>query len=278
MTDVGSLNFHCIIPDDNSQTGKTFYTALFPSWRFRHQPPNEFWEITGPDGRTPQTAFLAIMTGPGTPKTPLQYYTVDSIDQHLSRAVELGAKVVVGKTPVPGVGYFAELADPIGSPFGLWENTPQSPQSKTPKETLKKIGPKAFTAEDYKPGLIRHIVLFQYLPDVTAEQRGQVVERFLALQDACQRNGARYILSIETGAQSSGEGADKWLNQGFIVTFKSEGDRNYYVGQPVVEDPAYYDPAHQVYKDFVKPLVSDSDVLVFDFPVEQQTYLRVMPA
>jgi len=122
MDEVGSLNFHCIIPDNASNTAKEFYAALFLNWRFRYQPPNQFWEITGPDGRTPQTAYLAIMTGPGTPRTPLQYYTIDSIDAYLPRAVILGAKVIVGKTPVPGVGYFAELADPIGNPFGLWEN------------------------------------------------------------------------------------------------------------------------------------------------------------
>ena len=143
--------------------------------------------------------------------------------------------------------------------------------------TLAKIGPEVFTAEDYNPGLIRHIVLFQYAPDATVEQCGQVVERFLALVDACRlKSGARYLISVETGVQTSGAGADKGLNQGFIVTLKSEGDRNYYVGTPVVVDPAYYDPAHQAYKDFIKPLVSN--VLVFDFPVEQQTYLRASPA
>jgi len=143
--------------------------------------------------------------------------------------------------------------------------------------TLAKIGPEAFTAEAYKPGLIRHIVLFQYALGASAKQRGQVVERFLALGDACQRKGGdRYLIGIETGPQTSGEGADKGLNQGFIVTLKSEGDRNYYVGTPVVHDPAYYDQAHQEYKDFIKPLVSNA--LVFDFPVEYQTHLQTTSA
>jgi hypothetical protein len=143
--------------------------------------------------------------------------------------------------------------------------------------TLAKIGPEAFTAEAYKPGLIRHIVLFQYALGATAKQRGQAVERFLALGDACRRKGGdRYLIGIETGPQTSGEGADKGLNQGFIVTLKSEGDRNYYVGTPVVNDPAYYDQAHQEYKDFIKPLVSNA--LVFDFPVEYQTHLQTTSA
>ncbi|WP_257446717.1 VOC family protein [Archangium lipolyticum] len=123
MANVGSINFHCIIPDDANQSGQKFYAALFPTWRFRYQPPNQFWEITGPDGRTPQTAYLAIMTGPGTPRTPVQYYTVPSIDHSLARAIELGGKVVTGKTPVPGVGFFAELTDPLGNAFGLWEDS-----------------------------------------------------------------------------------------------------------------------------------------------------------
>lgn len=119
---TGTLNFHCIIPDDAEQTGKTFYAELFPEWHFRHQPPNVFWEITGADGCTPQTAYLAIMSGPGTPATPVQYYTVTGIDAYLARAQALGARVVMGKTPVPGVGYFAELRDPLSNAFGLWQD------------------------------------------------------------------------------------------------------------------------------------------------------------
>ena len=121
---TGSLNFHVIIPDNSEQQGKNFYAALFPEWHFRHQPPNVFWEITGADGQTPQTAYLAIMSGPGAPGSPVQYYTVTGIDAYLQKAISLGAPVVVDKTPVPGVGYFAELRDPLGNAFGFWENDP----------------------------------------------------------------------------------------------------------------------------------------------------------
>ena len=124
MTMLGSLNFHCIIPDDAKQTGKTFYAALFTQWRFRYQAPNTFWEISGADGLTPQTAYLAIMSGPGTPSSPVQYYTVQGIDDYVQRALGLGATLVTPKTPVPGVGYFAELRDPLNFAFGLWENDP----------------------------------------------------------------------------------------------------------------------------------------------------------
>jgi hypothetical protein len=111
-------------------------------------------------------------------------------------------------------------------------------------------------------------VLFRYAETVTAEQRLEAKRRFLTLQSECVRDGHPYIVSIETGAQSSGEGADQGLEQGFIVTFASEGDRNFYVGRPIVRDAAYFDGAHQTYKDFVGPLLAPGGVVVFDFVVE----------
>ena len=145
-------------------------------------------------------------------------------------------------------------------------------QAERLKQTVAEIGPEAFTAPDYKRGLVRHIVLFRYDPRVTAEQKTEVKRRFLSLKSETKREGRPYIVSIETGAQSSGEGVDQSLEQAFIVTFRSEGDRNHYVGSPIVTDARYYDAAHQAFKDFVGPLlhkpVNPSGVLVFDFRVE----------
>lgn len=77
----------------------------------------------------------------------------------------------------------------------------------------------------------------------------------------------RLSASIETGPDISGEGLDQCFEQGFIVAFKSQADRNYYVGQPVVADPSFYDPAHQAFKDFVGPLLDQNGAFVFDFAV-----------
>lgn len=133
------------------------------------------------------------------------------------------------------------------------------------KAELAQVGAERFTAHDYKPGLVRHIVLFRYAPNVTAEQKAEAKDRFLALEREAVRDGRSYIVSIETGGELSGEGADQGLEQGFIVTFRSQGDRNYYVGQPIVTDPAYFDAAHQSFKDFVGRLLDQNGVIVFDF-------------
>lgn len=71
------------------------------------------------------------------------------------------------------------------------------------------------------------------------------------------------------GAQNSGEGVSRGFQQGFIVTFRSEGDRNYYVGGPVVTNaPFFYDPAHQRFEYFVGLLAEKEVALVVDFRAE----------
>ncbi|AOF17049.1 TPA: Dabb family protein [Yersinia enterocolitica] len=131
----------------------------------------------------------------------------------------------------------------------------------------KDIGNKAFTEHNYNPGIIKHIVIFKYKSSVTTEQRNEVVKRFLQLRDSKRPgNNSPYILEIITGSQNSGEKANMGFEQAFIVTFATEGDRNYYVGTPVVEDPTYYDEQHAEFKKFAGPLLADSNgVLVFDF-------------
>ncbi|WP_254844615.1 Dabb family protein [Serratia marcescens] len=124
-----------------------------------------------------------------------------------------------------------------------------------------------FTASDYHPGLLKHIVLFKYKRGVTQAEKDAVTARFLSLKRTIrQKEISPYILSIVEGAQNSGEGVSRGFEHGFIVTFKSEGDRNFYVGKPIVMAPGYYDEAHEAFKQFVRPLLNeDNGVLVFDF-------------
>ena len=49
------------------------------------------------------------------------YVTVASIDETLTRVAQLGGKVLVGKTPIPGGHHFAVLLDPQGAALGVFE-------------------------------------------------------------------------------------------------------------------------------------------------------------
>jgi hypothetical protein len=50
----------------------------------------------------------------GAPSHFMAYFHVDDLDAALARAQELGGKVLVPPTPIPNVGTFAVLADPLG--------------------------------------------------------------------------------------------------------------------------------------------------------------------
>lgn len=132
-------------------------------------------------------------------------------------------------------------------------------------ENLNRVGAAQFTKSDYRSGTIRHIVLFRFKADVTTAQKDQIAAEFKSLQQRCLRDGKPYIQSISYGDQMSGEGVSQGFTLGFIVTFNSEGDRNYYVGEPLVHDPQFYDAAHDNFKKLIGPLLDVQGALVFDF-------------
>jgi hypothetical protein len=133
------------------------------------------------------------------------------------------------------------------------------------QKQLVDVGPDKFTAAEYKPGKVKHIVLFRFKQGTSLAKLDEVMRRFRDLKTQATRNGKPYIVSIESGTQTSGEGAGLNMKQGFIVTFASEGDRNYYVGTPVVTDAKFYDKTHQSFKEFVGPLLDNSGAIVLDF-------------
>lgn len=151
----------------------------------------------------------------------------------------------------------------------LSQNTLATQASEQLKAVVNEIGEEQFTDPGYHQGLIKHIVLFRYKENTTQEIRNKIQTRFLQLKDQCVRNGKPYILSIETGTQNSGEGLDQEFEQIFIVTFASEGARNYYVGKDLVQHEGNFDPAHDAFKKFVgsylKEPINPLGAFVVDF-------------
>lgn len=127
------------------------------------------------------------------------------------------------------------------------------------------LGERAFTARDYGPVPIRHIVLLRFANHVPAAQRERMIERFVLLKEDCRRDGRPYIRSLEYGRQESGEGNGFGFEHAFVLTFESEGDRNFYVGEPIVHDVAWYDPVHHAFKEAIGPMLAPNGALVFDF-------------
>jgi predicted enzyme related to lactoylglutathione lyase len=86
----------------------------------------EYWIVqtvpTGPDGRPERPGVNGgLMRRMYPSQPPVNYINVENVEEAVGRAEQLGAKILMGKTPVPGMGWFAQLSDPEGNLIAVWE-------------------------------------------------------------------------------------------------------------------------------------------------------------
>lgn len=75
--------------------------------------------------------------------------------------------------------------------------------------------------------VLRHVVLFKFKDDATAEQIDKVVEAFRALPEKISE-----IHAFEWGTDVSPEGLSQGLTHAFVLTFRTEADRDAYLPHP----------------------------------------------
>ena len=129
---------HFEIPADQPERAAEFYRKLF-GWDIQQFEGSaaggmEYWMVrtvpTDAEGRPVRPGVnggLMRRMYPNQP--PVNYINVENVNDAVSRAEELGAKVLMGKTPVPGMGWFAQLTDTEGNLFAVWETDMSSAMS-----------------------------------------------------------------------------------------------------------------------------------------------------
>jgi predicted enzyme related to lactoylglutathione lyase len=111
---------HFEVPADDVERAKRFYQGLF-GWKI--EPVEGGYNIItvgepGPNGGMMQRQV------PGQSITV--YINVDSVHDYSKKVQALGGTVVIGKTAVPTMGYFAVFLDTEGNALALWEVNPQA--------------------------------------------------------------------------------------------------------------------------------------------------------
>jgi predicted enzyme related to lactoylglutathione lyase len=104
-----------------------FETVL--GWRFERFPmPYEYYRIQAgpPDEPGIDGGMGAVVDAPLAAGRPLAQLTVPvpRLDTVISRVLEAGGRVVEPRMPIPGVGWYATVAEPGGLCFGLIEADP----------------------------------------------------------------------------------------------------------------------------------------------------------
>jgi predicted enzyme related to lactoylglutathione lyase len=97
-----------------------FYERIF-GWKFQKwDGPMEYWLITtGPDSEPGINGGLVVRQADSSTMNTLE---VADIDKTLEQIKALGGKVLQDKGPIPGVGWYAQFADPEQNIFGLMQS------------------------------------------------------------------------------------------------------------------------------------------------------------
>ncbi|MGI6456515.1 MAG: Dabb family protein [bacterium] len=85
----------------------------------------------------------------------------------------------------------------------------------------------ADNAKDEQSGVLRHVVCFKFKDDAPQEQVDQVVQAFADL-----KNKIPQIVDFEWGTNNSPENLNQDFTHCFLLTFKSEEDRDAYLPHP----------------------------------------------
>src|SRR5262249_15187281 len=108
----------------DQNAAKSFYSSVF-GWEVNDSPigPNEVYTIFKLDGRDPAACYTLRpeQAQNGVPPHWMIYVTVDSADDAVNRAKELGANVMAGPFDVMEFGRMAVIQDPTGAIFSVWQ-------------------------------------------------------------------------------------------------------------------------------------------------------------
>jgi uncharacterized protein len=119
---------HFEIPSDDIERSKKFYNELFgwkiDKWSGSEAMPEgmDYWLISTVDDK----GNKALGGGMMKRQMPQQqgitnYFDVKSVQESSAKVEQLGGKVIMPKSPVPGMGYMAVCTDTENNGFGIFE-------------------------------------------------------------------------------------------------------------------------------------------------------------
>lgn len=115
---------HFEIPVDDPDRAEKFYSRIF-GWAFqRYEGAPSYYGMASTGDTTPGINGALFQRSPGS-ETSLTMET-DSIERTLEQIVAEGGSVVLGKTPIPHMGWFATCKDTEGNTFGLFTEDPSA--------------------------------------------------------------------------------------------------------------------------------------------------------
>ena len=110
---------HLELHTDNTTASQTFYSQLF-AWKFEDMPGDMPYSLIKV-GEGVGGGMMA-KPSPDTPTMWMPYVLVGSVEDTLSKAHSLGARIVTKLTPIPSMGAYGVFIDPQGACIGVLES------------------------------------------------------------------------------------------------------------------------------------------------------------
>jgi predicted enzyme related to lactoylglutathione lyase len=110
---------HFEIPADNVEALADFYTRLF-GWEISVTPESSGYRSVRTSA-DPGAVGGGMMPRQHPMQGTINYVLVEDVAVYTERASELGGNVLVPKTEIPGMGWFAVIMDPQRNCMGLFE-------------------------------------------------------------------------------------------------------------------------------------------------------------
>jgi predicted enzyme related to lactoylglutathione lyase len=118
---------HFEIPFENKQRAMKFYADCF-GWRLTDMPQMNYVMATTADvderqmPKEPGAINGGLLQRPPEAPNPVIYLGVESVENAVAATTAAGGRVVTPRTPIPGMGAYARVADTEGNVIGLFES------------------------------------------------------------------------------------------------------------------------------------------------------------
>jgi len=110
---------HVELSSKDPAATRKFYETVF-AWKFKKEemPDAEYWTFEAPSG--PGGGLMEPMEGMG-PST-MNYILVESVDAAVKKITSHGGKIIMPKTEIPKVGWFAIFKAPGGVAQAIYQS------------------------------------------------------------------------------------------------------------------------------------------------------------
>lgn len=111
---------HFEIPAKDMKRAQTFYAGLF-DWQFQMIEGMNYLMFQTKNAEGRDAGSGGILEKQNEQHLVTNYVNVENIDTTAAKVEELGGKIIVPKTAVPGMGWMVHFLDTEGNLMALWQ-------------------------------------------------------------------------------------------------------------------------------------------------------------